>query len=331
MARQFIILIFSWISFPSMGQVEKITAIAITVSEMERSVIFYKEVLGFKRVSETVHQGKAIEKLYGLKGVHLKIVRMQLGDEYIDLVDHLTNDGRPVPENLRSNDLSFQHIAIVVSDMDSAYRKLERYRVKHVSVTPQTIPPDNIAAAGIRAYYFRDPDNHPLELIYFPKGKGHQKWQQSGSLFLGIDHTAISIRQTLTSHKFYHNALGIPKKGETFNQGKEQAALNNVEGATLHISGYRATAGPGVEFLEYLYPGPGTPYPADSWPNDLWHWQTIMQVQNIKKVHAALKKNGYRILSDRLIKFSGPGGKTGYTFIVRDPDGHAIQLIQCKQ
>jgi hypothetical protein len=36
--------------------------------------------------------------------------------------------------------LRFQHIAIVVSDMDKAYELLRRAKVKHVSTAPQTLP-----------------------------------------------------------------------------------------------------------------------------------------------------------------------------------------------
>ena len=52
------------------------------------------------------------------------------------------------------------------------------------------------AAAGIKAFYFTDPENHPLELIYFPENKGADKWHRSQGLFKGIDHTAIGISNT---------------------------------------------------------------------------------------------------------------------------------------
>jgi hypothetical protein len=56
---------------------------------------------------------------------------------------------------------------------------LRQHNIEHVSTGPQTIPATNLAAAGVKAFYFHDPDGHNLELIYFPKGKGQEKWQQA--------------------------------------------------------------------------------------------------------------------------------------------------------
>ena len=67
---------------------------------------------------------------------------------------------------------------------------------------------------------------------------------------------------------------GMQVAGESENYGPEQERLNNVFGARLRITALRAQAGPGIEFLEYLAPRDGRPYPADAKPNDLVHWQT---------------------------------------------------------
>src|SRR5215210_7085050 len=176
------------------AQVKRVEGVGIIVSDMDSSVKFYSEVLHFKKVSDVEHQGAYWESLFGVFGLHIREVRMQLGDETIELIDYLTTGGRSIPEDFKSNDLAFQHIAIVVSDMDSAYKFLRRAGVTQVSTDPQTLPASIPAAAGIKAFYFQDPDRHNLELIYFPKGKGQEKWQQAnGTIFLGIDHTAIGI------------------------------------------------------------------------------------------------------------------------------------------
>ena len=72
----------------------------------------------------------------------------------------------------RSNDLWFEHMAIVVSDMDKAYARCRQHGVRQISPEPQTIPASNVPAAGIKAIKFRDPDNHNLELLWFPDGQG---------------------------------------------------------------------------------------------------------------------------------------------------------------
>jgi catechol 2,3-dioxygenase-like lactoylglutathione lyase family enzyme len=321
--------VFIWLSsftvLHSYAQVKKVGAIGITVNDMDRSIKFYHDVLGFEKMSDTELYGPAIEQLEGVFGIRLRMVKMQLGDECIELTDYLTSGGRAIPEDARSNDLSFQHIAIVVSNMDKAYHQLRRYNIEHVSTAPQTIPQSNTAAAGVKAFYFHDPDRHNLELIYFPPGKGQPKWQNAvNKLFLGIDHTAIGVSNTSNSLHFYQDLLGIIRKGDSWNQGTEQAHLNFVENASLHITGLRAPEGPGIEFLEYLQPGAGRKYPEDSRADDLWHWQTTLLVNDAAALFNKLSDKGYKLVSTGLVDLADKDKKKTKAFIIRDGDGHAM-------
>jgi len=327
--KRFIILSISltFINCIVFGQAKQVDAIGFTVKEMDRSVKFYTEVLGFKKISDVELAGPEQEQLLGIFGLRIRVVRMQLGDEFLELTDYLTSGGRSIPEDAKSNDLIFQHIAIVVSDMDKAYQQLRRFNVMHVSTNPQTIPQSNTAAAGVKAFYFHDPDMHNLELIYFPKGKGLSKWQQSNDkIFLGIDHTAIGISNTDSSLQFYANVLGMERKGDSWNKGIEQAHLNFVENASLHITGLRANQGPGIEFLQYLIPGPGKPFPADSKADDIWHWQTTVLVEDAGTLYNRLKAEGYKLLSLHPANLHNKAGKMARAFIVRDRDGHAVLI-----
>ncbi|HLK27644.1 MAG TPA: VOC family protein [Puia sp.] len=309
------------------AQVKKIDAIGITVKDMNASVKFYHEVLGFQKISDEEFAGTEYEKLENIFGIRIRVVRIKLGDEIIELTDYLTSGGRSIPEDAKSNDLIFQHIAVVVSDMEKAYQHLRKYMVMHVSTEPQTIPASNKAAAGVKAFYFHDPDMHNLELIYFPSGKGEQKWQvTNGKLFLGIDHTAIGISNTDSSLHFYQDLLGIKRKGDSWNMGMEQAHLNFVEGASLHITGLRSEAGPGIEFLEYLKPGIGKPYPADTKSDDIWYWQTTLIVDDAEKLYNQFKSTDYKFISKELVEFKSKTGKLFKAFIIRDNDGHAMLI-----
>ena len=322
----FVTLVFAFLCNLAVSHGVIDDAIVITVKEMDRSVKFYTEALGFKKISDNEYQGEEYEKLEGVFGLHIRVVRMQLGDEFIELTDYLTTGGRSIPEDQHSNDLFFQHIAIVVSDMDEAYQQLKKINIEHVSTSPQTLPKSIPGAEGIKAFYFHDPDNHNLELIYFPKGKGQPRWQVSnGKIFLGIDHTAIGVSNTETSHHFYNDLLGIERKGDSWNKGTEQEHLNNVEGASLHITGYRSAAGPGVEFLQYLKPGPGKLYPADTKSNDLWNWQTLFIVNDAALLYSQLKAANCNFVSKELVLLNNNGIQIK-SFIVRDPDGHAVLI-----
>ena len=177
--------------------VSAVDAIGMTVDDMDRSVDFYSQVLFFTIVSDREVWGEEYEHLQGVFGVRMRVVRMKLGNEFIELTEYLAPKGDPYPVDTKSNDSWFQHIVIVVRDMEHAYQHLRKHRVRHASTGPQRLPDWNKNAAGIKAFYFRDPDGHFLEIIWFPEGKGDARWQQPGKeLFLGIDHTAIVVSNT---------------------------------------------------------------------------------------------------------------------------------------
>src|SRR5690242_8616460 len=257
--------------------VDGVDAIGITVSDMDRAVDFYSKVLTFEKISDIEVAGDDYEHLQGVFGLRMRIVRLKLGDESIELTEYLAPKGRPIPVDSRSNDRWFQHIAIIVSDMDQAYAWLRQNKVEHASSGPQRLPDWNKNAAGISAFYFKDPDQHPVEVLQFPPDKGAEKWHRSsGKLFLGIDHTAIVVASTGQSVKFYRDLLGMHVAGESENYGTEQEHLNNVFGARLHITALRGSSGPGIELLEYLAPRDGRPFPQDEHANDLVHRQTVL-------------------------------------------------------
>ncbi len=309
--------------------VREVDTIGITVSDMEQAIAFYTDALSFIKISDVEVYGEEYEQLLGLFGVRLRLVRMQLGDEVIELIQHLTPQGRPIPLDSRSNDLWFQHIAIVVSDMERAYQQLRQFNITYVSTAPQKLPDYIEAAAGIEAFYFRDPDNNTLELIYFPPDKGDPRWQQSTEkLFLGIDHTAIAISDTETSLQFYRDLLGLEIAGESENYGTEQEHLNNVEGARLKITGLKAKAGIGVEFLEYLQPDDARPLPEGTTPKDLIHWETTLVVRNADMAAKKLRQQGYQFISKAIAEINKPALDFKKAFLIRDPDGHGLRFVE---
>ncbi len=297
-----------------------VDAVAISVSDLDRAVDFYTKVLTFQKLSEVDLAGADAEKLFGVFGVRARIARLRLGDESIELRQFLAPEGQPLPTDYRSNDRWFQHIAIIVSDMDQAYAVLRKNRVRHASSSPQRLPDWNKNAGGIKAFYFKDPDGHPVEVLQFPAGKGDPKWRARHGLFLGIDHTAIVVRSTDESLRFYRDALGFKVKGESENYGDEQARLNNVEGAHLRITTLGLPSGPGVEFLEYLAPLGGRAYPPAK-ANDLIYTETVLTSNDALADAAALKP--VQISTGAAADL---GIKTG--FQLRDPDGHAIEVIE---
>src|SRR5499425_137358 len=318
-----------WAAAPRAPLVRAVESVGMTVGDADRSIDFYSRVLSFQKISDVEIEGSDYERLEGVFGLRMRVVSMQLGNEYIELTEYLAPKGQPVAIDSHSNDRWFQHIAIITGDMDRAYAWLRQNRVQHVSSAPQTLPGYIKAAAGIRAFYFEDPDHHPLEILEFPSDKGNPKWHQSdGKLFLGIDHTAITVANTSVSMAFYQNVLGFRAVGESENYGPEQEHLNNVFGARLRITSLRSMEGPGIELLEYLTPGDGRATPTDGHANDLVHHQTRLATDDIEAALRALQEKHYQVVSSGIVTL--PKAEIGFhlALIVRDPDGHPIELAK---
>jgi len=309
---------------------QKVVRVSLTVSSLEETLPFYEEVLSFRKVEEYTWSGPELQRLLGFQDDRLKarIAVLELGQEQIELIEFQNEDRQlPIPADSRSNDLWFQHIAIVVSDMEAAYQRLRDYKVRYVSTAPQTLPDYLPAAAGISAFYFRDPDAHNLEIIHFPAGKGDPRWQEpTEDLFLGIDHTAIGISDTESSLDFYEDLVGLKVAGNSENYGSEQERLNQVFGAHLIITGLKAQSGVGVEFLDYLTPPGGRPFPSDSRATDLWHWHTYIQVEDLEGLYQELQGQNADIISNGLVLVPVLGKEKTQALMVRDVDGHAILL-----
>jgi catechol 2,3-dioxygenase-like lactoylglutathione lyase family enzyme len=233
----------------------------MTVSDMNRSVDFYTRVLGFTRGSDAEVMGEAYEELRDVFPVRMRVVRLQLGRELLELTEYLAPRGRPAPVDAQSNDRWFQHVAIVVQDMDLAYERLRAARVAHVSPAPQRLPDWNPNAGGIRAFYFRDPDGHPLELIWFPPGKGDPRWQEPGeALFLGIDHTAIAsaIRARASPSTAIAWASASPAAARTTGPSRSDSTPSAAPACASRVCG--SPRGPASSSSNTSRPATGGPF-----------------------------------------------------------------------
>jgi catechol 2,3-dioxygenase-like lactoylglutathione lyase family enzyme len=312
-----------------------VKSIGMTVADMERSIDFYTTVCGFTTISDRQVTGmEAVDEISlqterdrATAAIQLRVVDLQLGAETLELTEYITPTGRPIPPDARSNDRWFQHIAIVVSDLDRAHKHLSGHQVTQTSPSPQTLPDWNPVAGGIQACYFKDPDGHNLELIQFPTGKGDPEWQGTDSLFLGIDHTAIVVADTAVSLNFYCDLLGMKLKQQSENFGVEQERLSGIANAIVRISSLRAPAGIGIELLEYLAPTDGRPIPIDTEFNDIWCWQTNIIVteplNTVQQLHAAQ----FPLVSAEISLSSQSPLEFDRQFVFQDPDRHIIRLV----
>jgi len=326
-------LIFAFLLFSSFvnAQIQSVEKVTITVSDVDKVKLFYIEALGAKEIKTTVFKKNELGLLFDISDptTEIKIALLQIGTEFIELQSFKGKNIKslPIPEDSRSNDLWFQHIAIVVPNMQKAFEAIQQKKATYVSTSPQTLPAYLPAASGISAFYFRDPDGHNLEVINFPKGKGNPRWQSDTTMpFAGIDHTAIGVSNTDAQYKFYKDILGMNIGGHSENYGTEQEHLNQVFGARLWITGMQGPKGFGIEFLQYLAPPGGRKYPVNSHVYDLWHWHTTIKVNDIDSVYKSCMAAKFKLISKGLVSVNNNDISYTKSFMVRDADGHAVLI-----
>jgi catechol 2,3-dioxygenase-like lactoylglutathione lyase family enzyme len=308
------------------GEVLELRAIGLTVADLGRTERFYRDGLGFRTVRREGAGDAATARLLGVENALSGRLTMRLGEEQVEFL-RFRRPGRPYPRDSRSPDLWFQHFAVVVADMDAAHARLRRIGFTPITVGgPQTLPEEN---GRVRAFKFRDPDGHPLELLQFPPGQGRAVWQErarGGALFLGIDHSAIGVSATPASLAFYRDVLGMRVLYETTNRGPAQEKLDGTFNAVVRITGLRpaSAAGPGVEFLDYRTPPTGRRPRANASADDVAHARLALRVADLSQLPPALEAAGARLASPGAVAL--PGG--GCAAQVLDPDAHALVLEQ---
>jgi catechol 2,3-dioxygenase-like lactoylglutathione lyase family enzyme len=304
--------------------VSALLRVGMTVTDLRRAEAFYRDGLGFVRGSETAIGEPAWARLMGVdSAITVRAVGMRLGAQEIELVA-FDPPGRPYPDARAANDRWFQHIAIVVVDIEGVFARLERLSSAPISTGgPQLLPANT---GGVTAFKFRDPDGHPLELLYFPPGVGDAAWHSGeGSGPLGYDHSAIVVEDLDRSLSFYTELLGFRVGGRSLNTGVEQDRLDGLNGCVVDVVGLAPAdvPTPHVELLHYRRP-PGRAPSADVRTTDIASTRQVHRVDDLDGLVGRLEEAGAAFVSPGIVTF-GNGERAAS---VRDPDGHMIMLTQ---
>jgi catechol 2,3-dioxygenase-like lactoylglutathione lyase family enzyme len=244
-------------------------------------------------------------------------IRMRLGRQEIVLIEERPQ-GRPYPANVAGWNPLFQHIAIAVSTMASAYERLSAISGWSPISTagPQLLPP---ASGNVSAFKFRDPEGHPLELIAFAPHAIPTQWQMnSDNCCLGIDHSAVSVANTAKSIAFYES-LGLSRSGGSLNIGPEQAKLDGLQNAVVEVTALTPVQPtPHLELL--CYHGDFDRH-VQQRTNDTTATRLVLSVE---------RPDAFEVLcachSDNVVTDSVECEDSLMRVLLRDPDGHLICL-----
>ena len=138
----------------------------ITVSNLERSLVFWRDVLGFE-LSHTAHQkGELAREITGVEGAEIKLAVLKTPDGHkIELLEYLAPADRK-RANLRPCDVGSVHVALLVDDLGAALSRIAASGWK-TSGQPQILTKG--PNAGKRVIYVRDADGTTIELMQPPK------------------------------------------------------------------------------------------------------------------------------------------------------------------
>jgi catechol 2,3-dioxygenase-like lactoylglutathione lyase family enzyme len=141
----------------------------ITVSNLERSLEFWQNVLGFE-FSHRAHQtGEMANEITGVAGAEIKLAVVKApGGHKIELLEYLAPPDRKKHVDLRPCDVGSAHIAFTVNNLDGVLQKIAASGWKAAG-KPQTL--QSGPNAGKRVVYVRDPDGATIEFMELPQSK----------------------------------------------------------------------------------------------------------------------------------------------------------------
>lgn len=296
---------------------------SITVADLAGTAAFYRDGLGLEVGPEQTLGDPAWNSLLGLgEGTTARSADVTVGQRVIKLVA-FDPPGRPYPTMRASNDQWFEHVALVAGDIAAVWERLKGGAPGEITKgAPVLLPPNT---GSVTAFKFRDPEGHPLELIFFPEGIGAPVWHQTvGSGIIGYDHTAISVMDVERSVAFYTGLLGFSIAGRSLNQGPEQDRLDGLDGCLVDVVALAPTeaATPHLELLHYRTP-PGRTLTAEIQANDVASARQVHKVDDLDAMTQRLEAADVPFVSPGIVNLR-TGGRGA---AVRDPDGHMIVLM----
>jgi lactoylglutathione lyase len=138
-----------------------------SVGDMDRSLAFYRDLLGLEVLLDTEMAGEMLEREVALEGARLRLVELGTGGEtMLELLQYHEPKPRDAGDELRPCDVGAHHVALTVDDIASAYEWLRDAGVEF------TCPPQEVDAgyfAGHRTVYCYDPDRMIVELWQMPR------------------------------------------------------------------------------------------------------------------------------------------------------------------
>ncbi|MCJ2122231.1 VOC family protein [Methylobacterium sp. J-077] len=298
-----------------MSGVRAIAGFSRTVADIAVTEAFYRDGLNFERVAPPEPVPDAEVEAMGIAGRQAMQLRLRLGGQIVTVLS-VDPPGAPYPPDPAATDPFFQHLAIPVRDMEAAMARLARLGPTPISRGGAQVLP--ASSGGVTAFKFRDPDGHPLELIAFPDGPPAERWRDAPGLFLGIDHSAITVTDLGAALAFLTGPLGLTVAQTGLNQGPEQARLDGLDDPDVDVLALEPPApAPHVELLHYRRPSGRKALLSPVGPADRTATRFVFAVDDLAGLLHALRAAG----------FAPRTSDDGSAVYCAGPDGHGFLFL----
>ncbi len=137
----------------------------ITVSDLDRSLPFYRDMLGLELITgpTDVFEGDELSKGVGVEEAKLRLAIFKVGEGSLELLEY-QNPKSSVDKPMPPNTIGAMHVAFRVEDVQAKMKEFEERGVKFLS--PLNVV-DEGPLEGWKWIYFKDPDGITLELVQF--------------------------------------------------------------------------------------------------------------------------------------------------------------------
>ena len=137
----------------------------ITVSNIERALEFWRDVLGFEFSHRAHQKGERAEQITGVVDAEILLAVVKAPGHKIELLQYLAPSDRKIENAARPCDLGSVHVALVIDDLDAVLERVAASGWKTAG-KPQTLTVG--PNAGKRVVYVRDPDGTTIEFMQMP-------------------------------------------------------------------------------------------------------------------------------------------------------------------
>jgi len=134
--------------------------VGISVSNLGRTIAFYRDLLGMSLIQEVPFEGKKYEAILGLEGAKGRIAILRTRNIELEFFEFEHPAGRPADPNRPVSDRGITHVAVQVEDLAALYTRL------HAAGVIFHCPPIDFGCAI--ATYLRDPDGNVIEMLQIP-------------------------------------------------------------------------------------------------------------------------------------------------------------------